>query len=131
MRCGVAVKPKTPITDTILDLCAAKKVDLVLVMTVEPGFGGQPFMSSVLDKARLCGGYAADDQVRLLRDRFPLLDIQVDGGLGPSTIDEAARAGANVIVAGTSVFGAPDPAQVISLLRHAVDNHSPSLTRNS
>lgn len=82
---------------------------MVLVMTVHPGFGGQKFMASELPK------------VRALRDRFPDLHIEVDGGLGPSTIDQAADAGANVIVAGSAVFGASDPAAVIQMLRTAVD----------
>jgi len=81
---------------------------MVLVMTVEPGFGGQKFMPSELPK------------VRALRDRYPDLDIEVDGGLGLGTIDQAADAGANVIVAGSAVFGAQDPAEVIAKLREAV-----------
>lgn len=82
---------------------------MVLVMTVHPGFGGQKFMASELPK------------VKALRERYPDLNIEVDGGLGPSTIDQAADAGANVIVAGSAVFGASDPAQVIQTLRAAVD----------
>jgi len=82
---------------------------MVLVMTVEPGFGGQKFMASELPK------------VEALRKRYPDLNIEVDGGLGPGTIDQAADAGANVIVAGSAVFGAKDPAEVISLLRDAVE----------
>lgn len=77
-------------------------------MTVHPGFGGQKFMASELPK------------VRALRDRYPELNIEVDGGLGPATIDQAAEAGANVIVAGSAVFGAKDPAEVIRALRDAV-----------
>lgn len=106
MRVGVALKPGTSV-DAVMAL--AEHVDMVLVMTVEPGFGGQKFMASMMPK------------VRALRDKYPLLDIQVDGGLGPSTIDEAAAAGANVIVAGTSVFTAADPAAAIRTLRDAVD----------
>ena len=60
-------------------------------------------------------------KVRALRDRYPDLNIEVDGGLGIGTIDEAADAGANVIVAGSAVFGAKDPADVITKLREAVD----------
>lgn len=82
---------------------------MVLIMTVEPGFGGQKFMASELPK------------VKALRERYPSLDIEVDGGLGEATIDEAADAGANVIVAGSAVFGAPDPAAVIAKLRKAVE----------
>lgn len=83
---------------------------MVLVMTVHPGFGGQKFMASELPK------------VTALRARYPDLNIEVDGGLGPSTIHQAAEAGANVIVAGSAVFGAKDPADVITKLRAAVEN---------
>ena len=82
---------------------------MVLVMTVEPGFGGQSFMASELPK------------VKALRERYPGLNIEVDGGLSPKTVDQAADAGANVIVAGSAVFGAQDPADVITKLRQAVD----------
>lgn len=82
---------------------------MVLIMTVEPGFGGQKFMASQLTK------------VSALRERYPNLNIEVDGGLGPGTIDDAAEAGANVIVAGSAVFGAADPGEVIRVLRGAVD----------
>lgn len=61
-------------------------------------------------------------KVQELRKRYPELNIEVDGGLGPSTIDQAADAGANVIVAGSAVFGAKDPAEIISLLRTSVNN---------
>lgn len=83
---------------------------MVLVMTVEPGFGGQSFMASELPK------------VSALRAKYPNLPIEVDGGLSEKTIDQAADAGANVIVAGSAVFGAKDPADVISKLRAAVDS---------
>lgn len=78
-------------------------------MTVEPGFGGQSFMASELPK------------VTALRQRYPNLPIEVDGGLSEKTIDQAADAGANVIVAGSAVFGASDPGDVISKLREAVE----------
>jgi ribulose-phosphate 3-epimerase len=84
------------------------ELQMVLVMTVHPGFGGQKFMHSELPK------------VEELRKRYPDLNIEVDGGITPGTIDQAADAGANVIVAGSAVFGAQDPAEVISLLRKSV-----------
>ena len=65
-------------------------------------------------------------KVRALRDRYPNLNIEVDGGLGEGTIDQAAEAGANVIVAGSAVFGAKDPAAVITLLREAVEKRRQS-----
>lgn len=88
---------------------------MVLIMTVEPGFGGQKFMASELPK------------VQELRKRYPELNIEVDGGLGPATIDQAADAGANVIVAGSAVFGAQDPSEVIALLREAVEKRNGKL----
>jgi ribulose-phosphate 3-epimerase len=82
---------------------------MVLIMTVEPGFGGQSFMASELPK------------VSALRQKYPSLNIEVDGGISEKTIDQAADAGANVIVAGSAVFGASDPGQVVKVLREAVE----------
>ena len=111
MRCGIALKPGTP-AEAVFPYAddAALGVDMVLAMTVEPGFGGQSFMDSVMPK------------VASLRARYPDLDIQVDGGLNDKTILPAAKAGANVIVAGTGVFKAPDAAVAIRVLRDAVDH---------
>ncbi|KAG7015956.1 Ribulose-phosphate 3-epimerase, cytoplasmic isoform [Cucurbita argyrosperma subsp. argyrosperma] len=100
MKSGVALKPGTPIEEVYPLVESENPVEMVLVMTVEPGFGGQKFMPETMDK------------VRKLRQKYPSLDIEVDGGLGPSTIDAAASAGANCIVAGSSVFGAPEPSEV-------------------
>ncbi|XP_042434607.1 ribulose-phosphate 3-epimerase, cytoplasmic isoform-like [Zingiber officinale] len=108
MRPGVALKPGTPIEEVYPLVEGENPVEMVLVMTVEPGFGGQKFMPETMDK------------VRTLRKKYPTLDIEVDGGLGPSTIDLAASAGANCIVAGSSVFGAKEPGEVISILRKSV-----------
>jgi ribulose-phosphate 3-epimerase len=83
---------------------------MCLIMTVEPGFGGQKFMPDMMPK------------VQALRKRYPDLNIEVDGGLSEKTIDVAADAGANVIVAGSAVFGAKDPADVIKKLREAVES---------
>lgn len=105
MKAACAVKPGTPV-EVLYPL--AEILDMALVMTVEPGFGGQKFMVDMMPK------------VEALREKFPHLDIQVDGGLGATTIAPAAEAGANVIVAGTSVFKAEDPAQMIELLRSHV-----------
>lgn len=87
---------------------------MVLVMTVHPGFGGQKFMASELPK------------VKALRERYPELYIEVDGGLSEGTIDQAAEAGANVIVAGSAVFGAKDPAGVIKILQDSVEKRRQS-----
>ena len=112
LQAGVAIKPATPwevLTDLLDAPLAKERPDMVLVMTVEPGFGGQKFMASELPK------------VTALRQRYPDLNIEVDGGLGLGTIDQAAEAGANVIVAGSAVFGAKDPSEVIAKLREAVN----------
>lgn len=78
-------------------------------MTVEPGFGGQKFMAEMMPK------------VQALRERYPELNIEVDGGLSEKTVGTAADAGANVIVAGSAIFGAKDPGEVIAKLREAVE----------
>jgi len=110
MKAGVALKPGTPVDDALYALVDAGHVDMVLVMTVEPGFGGQKFQPAMMDK------------VAALRAKYPELDIEVDGGLAPgATIDAAGVAGANVIVAGSSVFGSDDPKATIAQLRAVVD----------
>ncbi|ODV88728.1 hypothetical protein CANCADRAFT_28544 [Tortispora caseinolytica NRRL Y-17796] len=105
MRAACAIKPKTP-ASAVYEF--AEKLDMILVMTVEPGFGGQKFMPECMPK------------VKELRQKFPDVDIQVDGGLAPDTVDLATTAGANVIVAGTSVFKAPDAKEAIETLRSSV-----------
>ncbi|KAK7694924.1 hypothetical protein QCA50_002112 [Cerrena zonata] len=107
MKAGVAISPDTPstaITDEI-----AEAADMLLVMTVYPGRGGQKFIERCVPK------------VAELRARFPDKDIEVDGGVGPKTIGVCADAGSNVIVAGTAVFGAENPAEVIAILKSTVD----------
>lgn len=112
MKAGVAIKPDTnvDVLYPLLDTDNGKPPDMVLVMTVEPGFGGQKFQERCMPK------------VKALRERYPDLDIEVDGGLSLGTIDVAADAGANVIVAGTAVFGANSPKDVIAKLREAVES---------
>mmetsp|Transcript_118937 Transcript_118937/g.333120 ORF Transcript_118937/g.333120 Transcript_118937/m.333120 type:complete len:239 (+) Transcript_118937:75-791(+) len=109
MKVGVALKPGTPIS-AIASVAAL--VDMVLVMTVEPGFGGQKFMPNMMPK------------VLQLRTEYPMMDIEVDGGLGPATVDAAAKAGANMIVAGSSVFKpGSDRSETIRVLRRSVEVH--------
>jgi ribulose-phosphate 3-epimerase len=84
-------------------------LDLVLVMTVEPGFGGQKFMADQLPKLRTLHG--------MLSELNPDCDLEVDGGIDPTTAPLAAEAGANVLVAGSAVFGKPDRAAAIAALR--------------
>ncbi|TFY64405.1 hypothetical protein EVJ58_g2632 [Rhodofomes roseus] len=107
MKAGVAISPDTP--STAISDEVAQAADMLLVMTVYPGRGGQKFLERCVPK------------VAELRARFPDKDIEVDGGVGPKTIDVCADAGSNVIVAGTAIFGAENPDEVISLLKQTVD----------
>ncbi|CAE7353129.1 unnamed protein product [Symbiodinium sp. KB8] len=109
MKVGVALKPGTSV-DAVLPLLPS--LDMVLIMTVEPGFGGQKFMQDMMPK------------VEAIRAAAPSLNIQVDGGLSEATIGAAAKAGANVIVAGTAVFKAESPPTTIAALREAVNSAS-------
>ena len=108
MRAGVVLNPATPVcmAEPVLPLC-----DLVLLMSVNPGFGGQAFIPEVLDKIRA---------LRALIDARGLpTEIEVDGGINPDTARLCAAAGATVLVAGSSVFRADDPAAMIAALRGA------------
>lgn len=114
-RAGIAIKPGTPV-EPYLELLA--EFDQVLVMTVEPGFGGQSFIESTMPK------------LGLLRDAVDRsgLDVwlQVDGGVNEQTIGIAAAAGADTFVAGSSVYNADDPGLQIDALRAAAQHHSHS-----
>ncbi|HEY5656533.1 MAG TPA: ribulose-phosphate 3-epimerase [Myxococcota bacterium] len=107
-RAAVVLNPATPASSVEPVL---GDVDQVLVMTVNPGFGGQKFIESTLPKIETLR--------RWIDERDLDVDLEVDGGVGPETIARAARAGANVFVAGTAVFGAPDRAEAIASLRRA------------
>jgi ribulose-phosphate 3-epimerase len=98
-----------PITDPRAVLPYIEQVDMILVMTVEPGFGGQSFMDSQLDTIR---------QVRAYIDQYhPGCDLEVDGGISVKTVQKVVSAGANVLVAGSAVYGKEDVAGAISDLR--------------
>ena len=105
-RAGVVLKPATPASAVLPYL---ERVELILVMTVEPGFGGQSFMSDQLDKIRAIRA--------LIEERNPACELEVDGGIGPDTCRACVDAGANVLVAGSAVYGAEDIPARIRLLR--------------
>ena len=90
LKAGVSLNPATPLSAIELVL---SEVDMVLIMSVNPGFGGQKFIPFTLDK------------IRKLREIAPDIDIEVDGGVNKDNVAELVRAGANVLVAGTAVFG--------------------------
>ena len=93
IKVGITLKPDTPLKKIMPFL---EKVDMVLVMTVEPGFGGQKLIGMCLDKV---------NELRLLNDK---IDIEVDGGINLDTFQDAVKAGANILVAGTAIFKATD-----------------------
>ena len=106
MKAGLVIKPKTPAEAVFPYL---EKLDLVLVMTVEPGFGGQSFMADMLPKV---GAIKRECQKRGIE-----LLVEADGGIGEATIAQAAQAGVDVCVAGTAVFKAEDAAKAIMKLK--------------
>ena len=108
-RAGIALNPGTPVEvlDYLMD-----EVDLILVMSVNPGFGGQAFIESAMDK------------IRTIRQRIDNsgrnIELEVDGGIKADNIGEAAAAGADTFVAGSAIFGAPDYAAVIADMRERI-----------
>ncbi|MBN9643429.1 ribulose-phosphate 3-epimerase [Corynebacterium mendelii] len=109
-RAGISVKPGTPIEDYLAGL---DHVDEVLVMSVEPGFGGQAFMPEVLGKVRALRSYIDSHGLDV--------DINIDGGISRATIAQAAEAGCDAFVAGSAVYGADDPNGEITVLRELAD----------
>jgi ribulose-phosphate 3-epimerase len=103
---GLSVKPGTPLEPYLEVL---REFDTLLVMTVEPGFGGQEFIAEVLPKVRLAREHVRAGHLRLY--------VEVDGGIAADTIEAAAEAGADVFVAGSAVYGADDPARAVEALR--------------
>ena len=105
-RAGAVVNPATPVS-TLSEVLGA--VDLVLVMSVNPGFGGQKFIPGTLHKIA--------ELSRLRREHGYRFRIEVDGGVGPENVAELVRAGADILVAGTSIFQTPDPAESVRLMK--------------
>ncbi|WP_204870425.1 MULTISPECIES: ribulose-phosphate 3-epimerase [Nocardiaceae] len=116
-KAGLSVKPGTSIEPYLEVL---KDFDTLLIMSVEPGFGGQSFMPEVLDKARA---------VRRLVDSGDLtLVIEIDGGINADTVEQAAAAGIDCFVAGSAVYSTSDPAGAVRSLRDSAANASPHLS---
>ena len=109
-RAGVSLNPGTPteVLDYVLE-----DIDLVLVMTVNPGFGGQSFIRSMLPKIRRIR------EKLVAAERASSVDIEVDGGISPATAGDVATAGANLFVAGSAVFGQKDYRQAMKAIRQA------------
>lgn len=107
-KVGLSLKPKTP-AETIIPYLS--ELDLVLVMTVEPGFGGQSFMHDQLPKIETLR--------KMINEKNPLCELEVDGGVDEATAPLCIAAGANVLVAGSAVFGKGDRAAAIAALRGA------------
>jgi ribulose-phosphate 3-epimerase len=105
-KAGAVVNPSTPVS-LLADVM--DRVDHVLVMSVNPGFGGQEFLPHSLDKLR---------ELRKMRERYNgVFRIQVDGGIGPGNVAEVVRAGAQILIVGTSIFHTPDPAAAVQSLK--------------
>ncbi len=113
MRAGLSLVPSTPLSavEEVVD-----DLDLLLVMTVNPGFGGQSFIPASLNKIRRARA--------MLAARRSNATLEVDGGVTLETIRAAWQAGADTFVAGTAVFGTPDPAQAVRDLKLACAEHA-------
>ena len=105
---GIALRPITS-AEAVIPYLREDKVDLILVMTVEPGFGGQSFMADQLPKLQAVRRY--------IQQYRPECRLEVDGGVNAETARQAVEAGADVLVAGSAVYGASDPATAIAALR--------------
>ena len=109
-KAGIAINPGTP-SALLVDL--VEEIDRVLVMSVNPGFGGQTFIERALVKVA---------EVRaLLNERNPVAEIEVDGGIGLENLERAVQAGADVLVAGNSLFGSEDPPETLREMRRRID----------
>lgn len=110
-KAGVAINPATP-TEVLRGI--VKAVDLILIMSVNPGFGGQEYMEGTGEKLRQTSA--------MIRESGRSIHLEVDGGIDPKTAPDAVKSGATVLVAGTSVFRAPDIREAIRLLRNSGKN---------
>jgi len=110
-KAGVAINPATP-TEVLRGI--VKAVDLILIMSVNPGFGGQKYMEGTGEKLRQTSA--------MIRESGRPIHLEVDGGIDPKTAPDAVKSGATVLVAGTSVFRAPDVREAIRLLRNSGKN---------
>ncbi len=108
VRAAVSVKPATPV-DVLFPIL--NELDMVLIMTVEPGFGGQKLIPETIEKVKILRDYADENGISV--------DIEVDGGVTPDNLPLLTAAGANVIVAGSAVFKAQDPVAVIEKMKNA------------
>ncbi len=106
MRVGLVLNPETPL-DAVLPYL--EEIDILLFMSVHPGFGGQAFLPEVLDKVRAARA--------IVDERSLPLELEIDGGINLDTAPLAAAAGADILVAGSAIFGAPDPAQAARAIR--------------
>ena len=113
VKAAISLKPATP-AEAIFPML--KELDMVLVMTVEPGFGGQKMMPDMLAKVRAIRQYA-------IENGMADLDIEVDGGITAENVHMMTEAGANVVVAGSAIFNAADPAKVIADMKAAAAAH--------
>lgn len=111
VKVGLVIKPKTPASAVFPYL---KKIDMVLVMTVEPGFGGQSFMADMLPKVK-------EIKAECKKLGIDTLPVEVDGGISESTIAQAAEAGVDICVAGTAVFKADDAEKAITSLKNIAE----------
>ena len=112
IRAAIAIKPATP-AEVLFPLLS--ELDMVLVMTVEPGFGGQKLIPETVEKARILRSYANAHGITI--------DIQVDGGITAENLPMLTEAGANVVVAGSAIFNAKNPEAVIDAMNQQADAH--------
>ncbi|XGP77260.1 ribulose-phosphate 3-epimerase [Actinokineospora auranticolor] len=110
-KAGLSIKPGTPLEPYVELL---REFDTLLVMSVEPGFGGQGFIADVLDKVRTVRNLVDTGHLNLL--------VEIDGGINRDTIEQAAEAGVDCFVAGSAVYGASDPGKAVAALREQARN---------